>query len=453
MTHALLAPRLGRALVADDTGGTVLIQASGDPAGVPARAFEVEQVLAEPHVVLNAEDRARVLDALKRATAQSQAIDLFVSGLDRSLSETARRAAIRAGNDLVADPELYDVVRRAALSVPHLDDGWDVQGAVRLAQVEAEEGRRFAELYARVQSNIDVINATYTKLDHALSVGPAALLRTPVIACIRQSRIVADLLDNGRDLRMIADLEKRIRLALQLISAPADELSKITAEVLSVLEGVRSRIIGVSMRSDPQRAGMVPEREGAGKAKPPASKRGLASRRRNTRGPSEADPWDRVRKIAARKNVTLSEAASQIERTQAAGVPLGSGLSQRSPTRSTGSSVSRDEVMGIANLIVLARSSVKIHWPDKVCIELLDKCISHLTTRYGVSRTKLASGAKRSLASELPALLRVLRYAQADAVESLNDSGAADLLSLCIRRLAHNHLLEDDGPSPPLSVH
>jgi hypothetical protein len=126
----------------------------------------------------------------------------------------------------------------------------------------------------------------------------------------------------------------------------------------------------------------------------------------------------------------------------------------------TDNSPSRDEILGIANLLLLARSSVKSRYPDQVCIDLLDECISHLTTRYGVSRARLSDGTKRNESAELPALLRVLRYAQVDAIESLNDSGCADLLSQCIERLADNQLLEEladnlEEPAPALmlSVH
>jgi hypothetical protein len=126
----------------------------------------------------------------------------------------------------------------------------------------------------------------------------------------------------------------------------------------------------------------------------------------------------------------------------------------------TDDSPSGDEILGIANLLLLARSSVKSRYPDQVCIDLLDECISHLTTRYGVSRARLSGGTKRNESAELPALLRVLRYAQVDAVESLNDSGCADLLSQCIERLADNQLLEEladnleePAPASMLSVH
>jgi hypothetical protein len=116
--------------------------------------------------------------------------------------------------------------------------------------------------------------------------------------------------------------------------------------------------------------------------------------------------------------------------------------------------------MGVANLLLLARSSVKSRYPDQVCIDLLDQCIIHLTTRYGVSRAKLSGGVNRQGSAELPALLRVLRYAQMDAIESLNDSGCADLLSQCIERLADNQLVDEepaddevlDEPAAPLRL-
>jgi hypothetical protein len=114
---------------------------------------------------------------------------------------------------------------------------------------------------------------------------------------------------------------------------------------------------------------------------------------------------------------------------------------------------SRDEILGVANLLVLARSSVKCNYPDKICIELLDECISHLTTRYGVSRAKLSGNPKRQGSAELPALLRVLQYAKADALESLNEHGCADLLSECIRRLSENDLVEPGPATPTFSLH
>jgi hypothetical protein len=102
------------------------------------------------------------------------------------------------------------------------------------------------------------------------------------------------------------------------------------------------------------------------------------------------------------------------------------------PRSPTGFSPSRDEIVGVANL--------------------LDQCIRHLTTRYGVSRSNL-SGALVQGSAELPALLRVLQYAKVDAIQSLNDSGCADLLSQCISRLSHNQMLEDHATPQALSFH
>jgi hypothetical protein len=114
---------------------------------------------------------------------------------------------------------------------------------------------------------------------------------------------------------------------------------------------------------------------------------------------------------------------------------------------------SRDEIVGVANLLVLARSSVESNYPDEICIGLLDQCITHLTTRYGVSRARLSEGRQRHASTELPALLRVLQYAKVDAIQSLNDSGCADLLSQCIRRLTDNQLLEPEAVTPAFALH
>ena len=112
---------------------------------------------------------------------------------------------------------------------------------------------------------------------------------------------------------------------------------------------------------------------------------------------------------------------------------------------------SRDEVIGVAHLLLMARGSVQTHWRDEVCVALLDTCIQRLRTRYGLSRVKLGGPANEC--AQLPALVRVLRYAYAEAIENFSDSGCADLLAECIGRLTRAQFLEEQEMPRALTIH
>jgi hypothetical protein len=90
------------------------------------------------------------------------------------------------------------------------------------------------------------------------------------------------------------------------------------------------------------------------------------------------------------------------------------------------------------HLLVSAEVSARIHCPDRTCAEILEKCISRLSRRYGLSRSDLGDKALRE-SSHLPALVRLLTYAQADLIESLKDRQCADLLAECIGHLTRIH--------------
>jgi hypothetical protein len=110
---------------------------------------------------------------------------------------------------------------------------------------------------------------------------------------------------------------------------------------------------------------------------------------------------------------------------------------------------SREDIVGVTALLMMAEASAKIHCPDRVCISLMEKCIARLLKRYGLSRAKLGDGLKIKDCIEVPALVRILRYAQAEAINSLNDAGCADLLGECINRLTRTHRLSDAYLYPP----
>jgi len=112
---------------------------------------------------------------------------------------------------------------------------------------------------------------------------------------------------------------------------------------------------------------------------------------------------------------------------------------------------SRDEVIGVANLLLVAKGAVETHCRDEVCIALIDTCIDRLRTRYGLSR--LGLGDRLGECAELPAAVRVLQYAHAEAIENLSDSGCADLLAECIGRLTRNPFVHERRAPRSLTVH
>jgi hypothetical protein len=110
---------------------------------------------------------------------------------------------------------------------------------------------------------------------------------------------------------------------------------------------------------------------------------------------------------------------------------------------------SRDDIVGIASLLLMAKASATLHCPDRVCISLMEKCITRLLKRHGLSRAKLGGDMRTKEFIELSALLRILRYAQVEAIHSLSDAGCADLLGECINRLIRTHQLSQTCLYPP----
>jgi hypothetical protein len=110
---------------------------------------------------------------------------------------------------------------------------------------------------------------------------------------------------------------------------------------------------------------------------------------------------------------------------------------------------SRDDIVGVARLLLMAKASATLHCPDKVCISLMEKCIVRLLKRHGLSRAKLGGDMRTKEFIEVSALLRILRYAQVEAIHSLSDAGCADLLGECINRLTRTHQLSQSYLHPP----
>ena len=99
-----------------------------------------------------------------------------------------------------------------------------------------------------------------------------------------------------------------------------------------------------------------------------------------------------------------------------------------------------DDILSITNLLVMAHASAQVHCPDRVCVSLMEQCIARLLERQGLARAAL-DGVRIKECVEIPALLRVLRYARTEALHGLNDSDCADLLGECIERLTKTHEL------------
>jgi hypothetical protein len=102
---------------------------------------------------------------------------------------------------------------------------------------------------------------------------------------------------------------------------------------------------------------------------------------------------------------------------------------------------SREDVVRFADLLRTAKASATVYCPDQICLGLLDQCITRLAGWEEASRPGSDGEARPREVMGFPALLRVLRYAQAEAVENLNDSRCADLLTECISRLTQTRLI------------
>jgi hypothetical protein len=110
---------------------------------------------------------------------------------------------------------------------------------------------------------------------------------------------------------------------------------------------------------------------------------------------------------------------------------------------------SRDDIVGVASLLLMAKAWARLHCPDKVCVSLMEKCIARLLKRHGLSRAKLGGDMRPKEFIELSALLRILRYIQVEAIHSLSDAGCAELLGECINRLTKTHQLSQSCLYPP----
>jgi hypothetical protein len=111
-----------------------------------------------------------------------------------------------------------------------------------------------------------------------------------------------------------------------------------------------------------------------------------------------------------------------------------------------------DDIVSITNLLLMAQASAKVRCPDRVCLSLIEQCITRLLERYGLSRTQLSDGLRVKEFVEIPSLLRVLGYARSEAIHSLNDADCADILDECIERLSKTHEMSQVLYTPTVAL-
>jgi hypothetical protein len=105
------------------------------------------------------------------------------------------------------------------------------------------------------------------------------------------------------------------------------------------------------------------------------------------------------------------------------------------------------DVVGITHLLVMAKRSLEFHHRDAACLALLDRCISRLLKRHKLSQSDLGKVIAGDFV-RFPTVVHVLMYAQAEAIDSLDDSPCADLLGECIGRLMKAGRLSQPNVSP-----
>ena len=98
----------------------------------------------------------------------------------------------------------------------------------------------------------------------------------------------------------------------------------------------------------------------------------------------------------------------------------------------------RADALGILQLLHSAKASAAIHCVDDVCAGILEKCIWHLQKQHSLSQSDVGNDLMWAETS-LPALLRLLDYAQAEVKDCLNDAPCSEHLKECIEHLIQIH--------------
>lgn len=105
---------------------------------------------------------------------------------------------------------------------------------------------------------------------------------------------------------------------------------------------------------------------------------------------------------------------------------------------SSGSDLRAPCAFGVATLLTSIKPSVRTFTDDDVCLRLIDECIVHLRTRYGVKTEEC--GGRTGGDTSFTALVRLLLYVRSELVDELNDERCANLLQGCVEHLLTTHL-------------
>jgi hypothetical protein len=105
----------------------------------------------------------------------------------------------------------------------------------------------------------------------------------------------------------------------------------------------------------------------------------------------------------------------------------------------------QEDMIGIANLLFVAMSSIRVHCADGVCIAYLNECIAHIVKRYRIPTPKSTDGAPVGWA----AVMRMLDYARTEMLHKMVDADVIDLIDVCIGRLPR---IESTGEEEPRSL-
>ena len=102
----------------------------------------------------------------------------------------------------------------------------------------------------------------------------------------------------------------------------------------------------------------------------------------------------------------------------------------------------QEDMIGIANLLYAAMSSMRTHCADSVCVAYVNECIAHLVKRYRIAQPK----ANASATVGWVAALRMLDYARTEMLHKMVDADCIDLMDVCIGRLTRIQTAHEQDP-------
>ena len=101
-----------------------------------------------------------------------------------------------------------------------------------------------------------------------------------------------------------------------------------------------------------------------------------------------------------------------------------------------------DEMLGVANLLFAAMSSLRVQGADSISVAHLNECIAVLVARYAIPQPTSTGAAPVDWA----AAMRMLSYARGEMVQNLVDAHCVDLIEMCIGRLTRIQTAREEDP-------